>query len=71
MTSVIADIISSIEPKLIITEGNNVFGYKHLIPIDTPITRTYAIVYGNGMMRPTLVVFWVTTVVEFVLLLFT
>ena len=38
--SVMADIISKIEPKLIITEGKRVPGYKHLIPIDTPTTKT-------------------------------
>lgn len=38
--NVMADIIYRIEPKLIMTEGKRVPGYKHLIPIETPTTKT-------------------------------
>lgn len=39
-----ADMISKMQPKLIITEGSKVIGYKHLIPMETPIATTYVIV---------------------------
>lgn len=57
--------IYRIEPKLIKVDGSRVIGYKHLIPIESPITTTNAIVYGNGIILP---IDWVVfSVVEFVL----
>ncbi len=60
--SVRADMISKMEPKLIITDGNKVIGYRHLIPMETPIATTYVIVYGKGIILPNVwfVLFWIT-----------
>lgn len=69
--NVIIDKFYIIEPKLIRTLGNNVWGYKQRIPIDTPTINTYVIVYGNGTIRPILCVVFVvlSLVVLFVVLL--
>lgn len=54
MIKVIADITYRTDPKLIRTEGSRVLGYRHRMPILTPTTSTYAIVYGNGTILPVL-----------------